>query len=78
MSENNGQKNRRTSIKFCRKKIGSFYGERNNPLIPKMPSGKGHNTVPVSDLLALFDSKRNTSKNTNENQNSSGTGGKNK
>lgn len=47
---------------LTRRKKGSFYGERCNRSIPVMPSGQGHNTVPVSDLLALFDSKGKSGK----------------
>lgn len=55
--------NRRYRMERLRtRKKGSFYGERCNRSIPKMPSGQGHNNVPVSDLLSLFDSKQNTSR----------------
>lgn len=57
------KENRRYAMEILTsRKKGSFYGERCNRSIPKMPSGQGHNNVPVSDLLALFDSKRNTSR----------------
>ena len=38
-----------------KRKYSYYYGgTRRNPLIPVMPTGHGHNNVPVSDLLALF------------------------